>query len=411
MSSMEEGKRKDEGRGLSFGEIEERAASLVRLLRYEFGLEDGDNEPAARLDTGKNDEYGDFGCVTHTLIDRTWESYVNDVLCISLSFRGDGTVDVCAHACGDGTEVVRMDKVPGDDWVRAVVDGLLGKWRQGLPSVYSSRRRYTVVYTETNVFTREVEAANRQEAEERMMKMIARDDPDSTSSRIDVADAAARQGELLDGEDSDAAGKGSIRRDIHPLQVLRNQLLRMCGLVARTADRISLNVKGGADFGWDDNHRAVRTLMECTMRIAEMNESLRLAEMETSRGRQSKGERKMSNYSLWDETVGFLESEGYCEGDIYAIFGDKFQVTLENFREVAQKTHYNSGYGSQEVACDLVIMLVDGKWLRRTEYDGKEEWTLEQVPEIPSRVEAIKTLAREFGGELADLNGLDEKQN
>ena len=38
---------------------------------------------------------------------------------------------------------------------------------------------------------------------------------------------------------------------------------------------------------------------------------------------------------------------------------------------------YDDGYGSQEIAADLVVAFTDGGFLRREEYDGSEWWEYE----------------------------------
>ena len=47
--------------------------------------------------------------------------------------------------------------------------------------------------------------------------------------------------------------------------------------------------------------------------------------------------------------------------------------TLENI-------NYDSGYGSSEIAMDLVVVFTDGSWLHRHEYDGAEGWEYNKTP-------------------------------
>lgn len=67
------------------------------------------------------------------------------------------------------------------------------------------------------------------------------------------------------------------------------------------------------------------------------------------------------------------------------IQGNDFKITKENFEKVAKKTNYDSGYGSVNVATDLVVV---GKnwWLERGEYDGSEWWDYKERPKQVNEV-------------------------
>ena len=79
----------------------------------------------------------------------------------------------------------------------------------------------------------------------------------------------------------------------------------------------------------------------------------------------------MSN--LWEETIEFLKEKDKTFEDVLFIQGDDFKVTKENFESVAKKTDYDSGFGAQHVATDLVLV-GDDWWIERAEYDGSEWW-------------------------------------
>lgn len=108
--------------------------------------------------------------------------------------------------------------------------------------------------------------------------------------------------------------------------------------------------------------------------------------------------------NLWDETIEFLEHHKLTWDDVQYIAGGTFQITKENFEEVARKTDYDAGYGSAEVAHDL--MLVGSNWwLVRAEYDGSEWWQFLQQPDVwRLQVIPVTTLARRYGGTLDDMN-------
>ena len=78
--------------------------------------------------------------------------------------------------------------------------------------------------------------------------------------------------------------------------------------------------------------------------------------------------------NLWKETIDILEKHNKKWKDVLKVYGNDFQITKENFENVAKKTEYYSGYGGQEIASDLKISGEDFV-MYREEYDGSEWWT------------------------------------
>lgn len=115
--------------------------------------------------------------------------------------------------------------------------------------------------------------------------------------------------------------------------------------------------------------------------------------------------------NLWKETIGVLEKHNLSFDDVVAIYGNDFQITKENFEEVAKKTNYDSGYGSQEVASDLKI-LGNNFIMTREEYDGSEWWNINFTNGIPKEVKHITKL---HGGmswsTLKEINSEEDKEN
>ena len=114
---------------------------------------------------------------------------------------------------------------------------------------------------------------------------------------------------------------------------------------------------------------------------------------------------KMSE-NLWKETIQKLKEHNLSFDDVVAIYGNDFQITKENFEEVAKKTNYYSGYGGQEVASDLKI-LGNNFIMTRGEYDGSEWWELMYIGiSIPKEVKKIEKLASNGIGwvSLSNLN-------
>jgi hypothetical protein len=87
--------------------------------------------------------------------------------------------------------------------------------------------------------------------------------------------------------------------------------------------------------------------------------------------------------NLQDETIQALGDNGKSPSDVMWCGSPEFGwFTWEDFMEVAPLS-YDSGYGSTEIAKDLVIV-GDRWWLERGEYDGSEWWSFKRLPLQPS---------------------------
>lgn len=89
--------------------------------------------------------------------------------------------------------------------------------------------------------------------------------------------------------------------------------------------------------------------------------------------------------NLLEETKRVMSEQGYTFDDIAWVGCDVFRIPVDVFAERAD-TEYNSGFGAPEVAQDLVIVLRDGSWMERAEYDGSEWWDLKRIPRMPDAV-------------------------
>lgn len=106
--------------------------------------------------------------------------------------------------------------------------------------------------------------------------------------------------------------------------------------------------------------------------------------------------------NLWEETNKALKAKSKSFNDVVAICGNDFQITKEDFKKYS-KTEYDNGYGSPQVAEDLVI-IGDDFWLERHEYDGAEWWEFKDMPnykELPFKPITALTV------EQAQENGVD----
>ena len=84
--------------------------------------------------------------------------------------------------------------------------------------------------------------------------------------------------------------------------------------------------------------------------------------------------------NLRKETIAVLKEHGKKWSDVVGVCGNDFQITKEQFLELADK-RYDSGYGGNEVALDLKVVGKDF-WLERNEYDGAEWWEYKEIPNL-----------------------------
>lgn len=65
----------------------------------------------------------------------------------------------------------------------------------------------------------------------------------------------------------------------------------------------------------------------------------------------------MSNYSnLYKDTLDILKENGKTFDDVRWCGSADYYITPERFKELALNTQYDAGYGSQEVARDLLVV-------------------------------------------------------
>ena len=118
--------------------------------------------------------------------------------------------------------------------------------------------------------------------------------------------------------------------------------------------------------------------------------------------------------NLLEETSLILEQNGKSEKDIIWVGCDDFQITWDNFKEIAKDADYDSGYGAPKVAQDLKI-IGNGFKIIREEYDGSEWWEFHGDVKMPNKIIKIKALTIEQSEEkeiscgwenLAAINGI-----
>lgn len=107
--------------------------------------------------------------------------------------------------------------------------------------------------------------------------------------------------------------------------------------------------------------------------------------------------------NLWEETLKKLVDNEKTFEDVLFIQGDDFGITKENFETVAKNTEYDSGYGAQHVATDLVLVGEDW-WIERAEYDGAEWWEFKSIPVRSKYMKNVTNLGRGMWDTLEEMN-------
>ena len=92
--------------------------------------------------------------------------------------------------------------------------------------------------------------------------------------------------------------------------------------------------------------------------------------------------------NLYKETAAVLLEYGKSINDIVFVSGNGHEIPLDNFIELAKSYDYDSGYGSEEVPIDLLVVGKDW-WIERHEYDGSEWWEYKTLPQRPKIVKKI----------------------
>jgi len=84
--------------------------------------------------------------------------------------------------------------------------------------------------------------------------------------------------------------------------------------------------------------------------------------------------------NLLEETLYAIKRRGKTIDDIIWIGNcdGTLIVPVSNLKTILN-VEYDSGYGAQEIASDLVIVGKDW-WMERHEYDGAESWNFKKLP-------------------------------
>lgn len=110
--------------------------------------------------------------------------------------------------------------------------------------------------------------------------------------------------------------------------------------------------------------------------------------------------------NLLRETIEELNKHNKTLDDVLWIGSNEFNILVdkEEFKKRANQ-YYDDGYGSAQIATDLVVVGKDW-WLERHEYDGSEWWEFKQLPKQPTIVYTdVQLISSGVGYQnLSDLN-------
>lgn len=93
------------------------------------------------------------------------------------------------------------------------------------------------------------------------------------------------------------------------------------------------------------------------------------------------------------ETVGAIARSGHTPSEITFIgsLDSGHSCTWQEFMNMAD-FRYDSGYGAQKIARDLVIAFSDKTYMTRSEYDGAEGWNYNLPLVLPTERKPITRL-------------------
>ena len=102
--------------------------------------------------------------------------------------------------------------------------------------------------------------------------------------------------------------------------------------------------------------------------------------------------------NLLKETINAIHESGHVPEDIVFIGSEEsgHSCSWDEFKILANEI-YNSGFGGQNVAMDLIIAFADGQKMWRGEYDGSEWWEVQRPFKKPLHSKKIKNLFASIG--------------
>lgn len=106
--------------------------------------------------------------------------------------------------------------------------------------------------------------------------------------------------------------------------------------------------------------------------------------------------------NLKNETLYKLHANGKKKSDVKWVGCEEFCIPVEDFWKLADR-EYDGGFGAAEVATDLLVV-GDGWWLERHEYDGSEWWEYKECPRMPEEERKVERVMSGMWDTLKEIN-------
>ncbi len=96
--------------------------------------------------------------------------------------------------------------------------------------------------------------------------------------------------------------------------------------------------------------------------------------------------------NLGEELRYNLRAHNYIPEEVHHVVvhdehGREFYVDVESFLAYADRVAYEACYGLQNIDASLVVVMKDGSWFSRQEYDGSERFLYHLAPSLDVAVE------------------------
>jgi len=113
--------------------------------------------------------------------------------------------------------------------------------------------------------------------------------------------------------------------------------------------------------------------------------------------------------NLLAETLDAIQRSGHTPHDVVFIgsLDAVYSCDWETFVKLADADYYD-GYGSPEVATDLIVLFSDGRKMWRAEYDGSEWWDFDS-PVVFDYAKPGKQIGNLIGKLWPTLEGLNSE--
>lgn len=111
---------------------------------------------------------------------------------------------------------------------------------------------------------------------------------------------------------------------------------------------------------------------------------------------------------IFDETLDAIQSNGKTPNDVWWVgsHDGRYVISWDVFERQFSDVEYDSGYGGQEIASDLVVV-GDNWWLSRSEYDGSECWRFETRPKVGTDTQTFSRITDPDGACWASIEEMN----